>query len=515
MKFIKSFLWILVVLPVFLFSSCEKQPEVEQEGTLELGIITNQMDGQLKSVLEDSIDIRTHYVVVSVANETGELVLDDEQLELYKFGGQWVTKKIELKTGIYEVTKFFIVDPNGNVLYAAPLEGSPKAYLVNNPLPLPFEVMKDQVTRVVPEVLRVIEDPPEAFGYVTFSYSVVRILNFFIAVYIDNPRIMAPTMWTDAKLTVIAPDCNYANDSLAYPWEDPSVFPCDQWKHVFKLEPRINKVTVRDYMGYILIIEKEGFDPVKLRMSRDELLKAGPDNPLLIGLPVEEYQVLVLQPGPEDGKDAMINRGMPENNFGKHPYFEADGLHPETSNLEYHLTRSFIQFDLGQLPKSATIRKAVLTLYYPNSYYLDSIKPFINAEGVRSDLDSLTPWPVDYLAVLQKIITPWEEHEVTWKTQPKTTTEGQVFIPRIFYIAEVDCYDCFVPPVSESFDVTELLMPDEAGNMSYGMMLKLFNEEGPEILRYASSDFEMITTADGIVNSLWPKLEIYYTLPNW
>ena len=514
MKYLKSFLWMLAVVPVFFFSSCEKQFVVEQEGILELGIGTDQMDGQLKSVLEDSTDIRTHFVVVSVVNEAGELVLDDEQLELYKFGGYWVTKQIKLNSGLYKVTKFFIVDPNGNVLYAAPIEGSPKAYLVDDPLPLPFEIIKDQVTRVVPEVLRVFNDPPEAFGYVTFSYSVVRTLNFFIAVYIDDPRIMAPTMWTDAKLTVIAHNCmEYFHDSLNYEWVDPAGLPCDRWKHLFMLEPRINRITVRDYPGYFLIIEKEGFEPVKLRMWRDELLKTSPENPLLIGLPVQDYLVMVLQPGPEEGKDAMISRSLPGENFGKYPYFEATAESPATSDVQHKLTRSLIQFDLGQLPKSAVIKRAMLTLYYPDYIYLDSIMPLAKAAGYSTDPDSVTPWPVEPLAVLQKIVSPWQEHEVTWENQPKTTTEGQVFIPRIYYIADMDCYDCFVPPVSETYDVTSLLMPDEAGNMSYGMMLKLVKEEYPEWLRFASSDFDLLTNSVGdLTEGLWPKLEVYYTL---
>jgi len=518
MKNVKSLLWMLAILPAFFLSSCDTLPEVEQEGTLELGIYTDEIDGQLKSALEDSVDIRTHFVVVSVVNEAGELILDDEQLELYKFGGHWVTRQIKLKEGVYDVTKFFIVDPNGNVLFAAPIEGSPKAYLVNNPLPLPFEIIKDQKTRVVPEVLRVIDDPPEDFGYVTFSYSVVKVLNFFIAVYIDDPRIMAPTRWTDAKLTVVGHNCiDYLADSnsMNLMWEDPDVFPCERWKHIFKLEPRINKITVRNYMGYLLIIEKEGFKPVRMRVLREELIKTSPDNPLLIGLPVNNHHVLVLQPGPEEGKDAMISRSVPEDNFGKYPFFEAIAMPPETSFTKHHNSRSLIQFDLNQLPKSATIKRAVLTLYYPEHIYLDSVRPANNATGVTADLDSLTPWPVEPLAVLQKVISPWEEHEVTWKAQPKTTEEDQVFIPRIYYITDVAC-DCFVPPVSETIDVTELLMPDEAGNRAYGMMLKLFNEENPEWLRFASSDFKSVTTGDyEIKRQIWPKLEIYYTLPTW
>ena len=110
MKYIKSLLRILVVLPIFLISSCEKQFDVEQEGTLELGVFLEQVDGQLKSAPGDSIDVRTHFVVISVVNEKGERVLDHERLELYNFSGNWITKEIKLKAGQFEVVKFLVVD---------------------------------------------------------------------------------------------------------------------------------------------------------------------------------------------------------------------------------------------------------------------------------------------------------------------------------------------------------------------------------------------------------------------
>ena len=110
MKAIKSFLWMLAILPAFIFSSCEQQPELEQEGILELGVLIDQIEGQLKSAQEDTNKIITHYVVVSVVNENGELVLDNERIELYNFGGHWVTKEIRLKVGLYELIKFFVVD---------------------------------------------------------------------------------------------------------------------------------------------------------------------------------------------------------------------------------------------------------------------------------------------------------------------------------------------------------------------------------------------------------------------
>ena len=488
MKLLKSLLWMLVILPAFFINSCEKQLETEQEGILELGVFLDQMEGQLKSALEDSnsSDIITHYVIVSVVNENGDLVMDNEHLVLYNFGGHWVTKEIKLKVGLYELIKFFVVDPTGNVLLAAPVKDSPKAYLVDHPLPISFGIRKEQVTKVVPEVLAVFEEPPEAFGYVTFSYSVVKTLDFFIAVYINDPTYVAPIKFTDAKLTVIV-------DSL--------------WMHSFKLEPRVNRIIVRDgYRVYLLVVEKEGFIPRKLEVSRDELLKTSPDNPLLVGLPVDNLHLLVLQPGPEEGKDAMISRSLPEENFGDHPFFEATSISPVTSDIQHKLTRSLIEWNLNQLPKSATIRKAIMTLYYPEIYILDTvlIDSFIMWTNGLTDLNDI---PEKYPgALLQRIISPWEEYEVTWSKQPETTTENQVFIPMKYYIQDMTCVNCFAPPVSEVIDVTKLLTDMKSAGHN-GMMLRLVNEEYPQWLqfRFTSSDFKL--------PKLWPKLEIYYTLP--
>ncbi len=492
MKHIKSLLRIFILIPIFFISSCEKQLEVEQEGTLELGVFLDQLDEQLKSSSLDSSDVKTHFVVISVINEKGETVLDHERLELYNFSGHWITKEIKLKAGQFEVVKFLVVDGEGNVLLAAPVTGSPMAYLVDDPLPLPFVIRKNQTSRVAPEVLVVNNEPPEAFGYATFGVNVVRTLDFFVAVYIDDPRIMAPTRFTDAKLTVII-------DSL--------------WRHSFKLEAKVNRVTVRDNRWeYILVVYKEGFAPKKLVVSREKLLNTSPENPLTIGLPLEDLHILVLQPGPEEGKDAMISRSLPEDNFGKFPFFEATAISPVSSDIQHKLTRSLIEFDLNQLPKSATIKRAILTLYYPSYHYADTVYPLMNTAGGQTGTDTLKPSHADYLAVLQRVISPWEEHEVTWEKQPKTTTENQVFIPRIYYITDASC-DCIVPPLSETVDVTKLLSPDASGVMQHGILLKLVTEEYPDWLRFASSDYDMLSTSNQELENRWPKLEIYYNLP--
>ena len=487
----RSLLWLLVATPVLFVSSCEKLHETDQEGRLEIGVAMDQLTMQLKSANTDSTAMEPTFVVLSVANENGEPVLDNEHLELYNFGGSWVTKEVKLGTGNYELTRFMVIDMEGNVIMAAPLEGSALAYLVDDPLPVSFTIHPNQTTRVVPEVLAVIGQSPTDFGYASFSINVVNTLNFFVAVFIDDPRIMAPTTITSAKLTVIIGD---------------------EWRHAFYLEPKVNELRVRDsWMEYTLVVAKEGYESVTLITNRERLLQTSPDNPLMIGIPVNNLNVLVLQPGPDEGKDAMISMSMPGMNYGKYEYFEATASSPETDFTEHKLTRSLIEFDLNRLPKSATIKRAVLTLYYPYNMYVDSVWPVEPDTWVASDPNTGDIWPDEYLAVLQKVVSPWEEHGVTWKNQPETTTEGQVFIPRIYYIMDAAC-DCFLPPVSESFDVTSLLMPGPDGTLSHGMMLKLFNEQSYEWLQFASSDFDFPWVSNADMQP-WPKLEIYYSLP--
>jgi len=95
-------------------------------------------------------------------------------------------------------------------------------------------------------------------------------------------------------------------------------------------------------------------------------------------------------------------------------------------------------------------------------------------------------------------------YEVTWTKQPETTTENQIFIPMKYYIHEITCANCIYPPIAEVVDVTKLLT-DMKNTGHNGMMLKLYKEEYTQWFRFASSDFKS--------SKLWPKLEIYYTLP--
>jgi hypothetical protein len=490
MKKFTAFLPVLII--AFLagsLASCEKlSPENQAKGKLEIAIDISE--GMLKSALTDTVDSTdpdpaaastSFHILISVENQDGILIMEDELIPVYNFGNGFVSNRVEFEVGSYKLTKFMVINPSGNVVFASPVSGSPKSYLVMNPLPIGFVIHPENVTRVIPEVLAVINESPQDFGYAGFGFHVVRPLSFYVMAIIDNPLIMAPTQATEALLTVHTPK---------------------GWKHSFKLEPRVNKVIVRggeEY--YILIGEKEGFPPVKMRVSARQLHTTTPENPIIIPFGGEVMNVLKLKPGAGEGNDAMITNLNPEQNFGSHRYFEATYLSEPVLTV-MRANRSLIWFDIGQLPKSATIKRVTLSLFRENLTPWD----YINAgNSENSDISK-------YAAVLQQIVEPWDEHKVNWNNQPKTTEANQVLIyPPVDSKNYSEETGSVLPGPGLSnvlkVDVTPLFVPvDKVDLPNYGMLFKLYpTEEYPGGYRFGSSDHPN--------ERLHPELSIFYTLP--
>ena len=470
----KSFQIILVLFAVIGFYSCEKKPGTMGKGTAEFSLSSlPEEDGLSKSdVLPDSAFI-AYQLMVSIVDVEGNPVVTDTLIPLYVFGTGFMSENIELQPGEYKLTKFLVINPAGEVVFASPIEGSPLAYLVRDPLPIIFNIHAEQVTRILPEVLYVGTHTPDEFGYVTFGMQIIKPLHFWTICVLDpgNPAIMAPIQITTAKLTVYAPD---------------------GWHYTFRLEATVNHLIIRGgYSVYYFLLEKEGYQPQKMQFTQRELLATTLENPLILKIPWDsnEWKVLVLQPGPEDGKDAMISNLEPDKNFGDHKYFEATFL-SESILTVMRSNRSLIWFNLNQLPKSAIIRKVVLRLSYDIPIPFDST--YINT---NTDPSTGIVW---FGAVLQKILEPWEEYTVTWNTQPKTTELGQVYISP--FIKNANFIDV---------DVTSLYVPtaistDMMDARNYGMFFKLWPTERFPGFRFASSDFPEA--------GMRPKLIIYYTL---
>jgi hypothetical protein len=163
----KSFLAFALVLIAF---SCREDEVTNNKILISFGIDQKDFEsGRLKSTEVPSS------LVVSVTKTDGTPVFENKKLSLLQFGSGYVTEGVELVTGNYKITKFLVLNALDKVVYATPLEGSDKASLVNDPLPINFTVTLNSTSTVVPQVVSVTStDTPQSFGYTSFGFSIVE-----------------------------------------------------------------------------------------------------------------------------------------------------------------------------------------------------------------------------------------------------------------------------------------------------------------------------------------------------
>lgn len=201
-----------------------------------------------------------HSLLVSIEDSEGGVVCDRKNIQLYKMGEGFISEPLALEVGEYRLTEFLVLDDQEQVIFATPIEGSEKAYLVDDPLPIEFSVSKDVVTTVTPEVLDTEEAIPEDFGYGGFSFEVVETFVFLVSVFVETQTGME---LTEAQLTVTSGVEVLYSGSLG---------------------AETNAIEVRDGYGmYDVLVEKEGHESYEQSFT-DVELKGYFESPLIVVL---------------------------------------------------------------------------------------------------------------------------------------------------------------------------------------------------------------------------------------
>jgi hypothetical protein len=144
---------------------------------------------QVESELTASADIAdADAVIVTIKNDEGADVYENEELELVKFEGTLATSPLSLVEGAYSLTNFAVVDDQDEVLFATPHEDGDAAHLVEDPAPIAFQIIAGQKTTVVPEVVDVTGYEPGDFGFAEFSFEVVETFAFQLAVFAETDQ---------------------------------------------------------------------------------------------------------------------------------------------------------------------------------------------------------------------------------------------------------------------------------------------------------------------------------------
>lgn len=185
----------------------------------------------------------------------------------------------------------------------------------------------------------------------------------------------------------------------------------------------------------------------------------------LIPVFILAQDTLVLQPGPEDGVDALISSIYPNTNKGDQEYYHAFTW---TFSGEPGTGRTFFQFDLSVLPHNTLIYSAYLDLYGNPYFTADDLYHHTRLSGPNN-------------FYMRRVVEPWEELAITWNNQPPTTLDGQVELPA----------STFAEQNYLGTDVTDFVrFFVENPQYNYGLCIQLRTEEYYRSICFISSDFE-------------------------
>ncbi len=451
----------LSALLLFAFSSCEKPIEPENNfGQLKFTFSASDFQSNLKSAADyDSTKVYT--LLVTITDKDGNLVMDTEPVELYKFSDGFVSKKVELKEGDYALTEFMVVDSNAEVMYATPKEDAPLAYLVNKPLPVDFTISANSSVGLRVEVLPVDNHTAEEFGYINFGFSIVNPLAFYAAAYIDNP-VMSYRRLIKAQLSIYDPEGKH---------------------YQFKLDAKINELVIKAMRGqYIFVVKTDAYEN-KFLFAQEDLMNTSLKEPLYLPLGDSTgIHELLIRTSPENTKDALITDLDVNMNFGHHALFAAS-FRSEPILTVMRTTRSLMYTNIRRhLPKSATITKVELELTVTGNIYT-----------MQTEASDFRPM---YTGVLRQVTEEWKEDTVTWNSQPKTIEANQVIIH----------YNPWIDFNKRTYDITPLFVPvDKINAPNFGFLFSHYPEDMPGGIEFSSSDAK--------IEGDRPLFKVYYTLP--
>jgi len=273
-KMKKLFFIPLLISFLFIVTSCQKDdnntPKASGKITFNYTSIVNGLKKASSQNLTDSSSNSgtPAAIIISITDNSGNVVTNMEEVPLYNMNGYYISRPISLEQGGYKLSDFLVVDKDGNVLYITPKEGSPKAYLVNDPLPIEFNVVKDQVTNVPVEVLENTGETPEEYGYTTFSFNVIDVINFYVSVFTYS-------------------DLNH-NFELTN--SEIQIFKDNSKIYEGTLSATINNIQLRNEAGdYSIVVSKSGYKNYTTSLTLSDLQNHTVTTPLVVILSKSDF----------------------------------------------------------------------------------------------------------------------------------------------------------------------------------------------------------------------------------
>jgi hypothetical protein len=185
----KNHSWILFVAlfaVAILVSGCRDEAQSPSKPgnvrfTIDARAVADASHGRVGEILPAGVS-----VYVTIADAGGNDVYTLKQIVLLTLGDEYISEPLTLPPGEYSLTEFFVANSGGQVIYAAPKEGSSLAPWVDDPLPTPFVVGDNAIIGLDVQVLVIGEHHAEEFGYVTFRVDVLPFPYFKLSVFVHD-----------------------------------------------------------------------------------------------------------------------------------------------------------------------------------------------------------------------------------------------------------------------------------------------------------------------------------------
>ncbi|MEQ9467216.1 MAG: fibrobacter succinogenes major paralogous domain-containing protein [Ekhidna sp.] len=194
----------------FLFFACSSDNSPSEEvGKISFSLSVES--GNSGRINESSLANAVSILITIETSEGEPTEYDRETIDLYEVNGQFISEKISLTSGSYDLIEFFLIDSENNVTHIAPMEGSSQAQNVSDPLPIQFQVNSNEVTELLVEVIATDGLDAEDFGLVGFNLTEVPVFSFLINISEKGDL----ESFLDGKLSISAINYQFESDLIA------------------------------------------------------------------------------------------------------------------------------------------------------------------------------------------------------------------------------------------------------------------------------------------------------------
>jgi hypothetical protein len=177
-----TLVYIGIILLAFSLQMCSDENKSTNPGRVQFTWKPNDATtGRIKALPDVPDSMLLLYITIQ--NEAGYNVYLREEVQILRMGDSFTSAPLALQEGTYAITEFMVAYRGYNVLYATPMEDSPLAAFVNDPLPISFSVTGDMVADLDVEVLSVRANETTNFGYATFHITDAPYPQFQLAIF--------------------------------------------------------------------------------------------------------------------------------------------------------------------------------------------------------------------------------------------------------------------------------------------------------------------------------------------